>query len=144
MIYGESAKRASLSPSRVGNRTYLHRTAGGKAVLAHLPEERVASIVDEYGLPSASPTTIDDESTLRSELASIRERGHAFNEEEFGRGFHGVGVPLFDESEDALGAISVSGPKRNLQGEYFREELPNVLKQTANQIEFNYIYDVQS
>ena len=144
MIYGKSAKRASLSPSRLGNRTHLHHTAAGKAVLAHLPAERAEAIVADNGLPAAAPATITDEETLMSELMEIRERGHAFNEEEFGRGFHGVGVPLFDGSESPIGAISVSGPKGTLQGDYFREELPDVLKQTADQIEFNFIYDVQS
>lgn len=43
-----------------GTPTKLHTTAPGKAILAHLPEERIRAIIDEEGLTAETENTIND------------------------------------------------------------------------------------
>jgi len=45
-----------------------------------------------------------------------------------------VAEPILCESE-VLGSISIAGPRYRLEGDYFRQELPNRLLGTVNEIE---------
>jgi DNA-binding IclR family transcriptional regulator len=136
-IYGAQGKRSVRTYARVGHRNYLHQHAAGKAILAHLPDERIEEIIAAYGLPARTPHTITDPDVLWSELDTIRDRGYAFNIEESVEGLHAVGAPITDENDVAIGAISISGPANRLEGALFREKLPTLLLGTVNEITIN-------
>jgi DNA-binding IclR family transcriptional regulator len=123
--------------TRAGETSYLHCVGIGKAVLSQLPESRIEEIVSEHGLPARTEQTITDPEELFDELAEIRDQGVAFDDEEYGEGLRCVAAPITNGTESILGAISVSGPSTHLQGEYFRETLPNEVQRAANVIELN-------
>lgn len=139
-IYGAQGKRSVQTYARLGHQNYLHQHAAGKAILAHLPDERVEDIVETYGLPSRTRYTITTEDELWEELETIRERGYALNLEESVEGLHAIGAPIKDENGIALGAISISGPANRLDGPRLREELPTLLLGTVNEISINLAY----
>jgi len=127
-----------LEPAtRVGKRDYMHLAAAGKAMLAEFDEEQVLNIIDRYGLPGRTPNTITDPEELFEELNEIKQRGVAFNDEEKIEGLRSVGVALTDNAGNVLGAISASGPSNAINGEYFTEELPDLVSDVANTIELN-------
>lgn len=136
-IYGAQGKHSVRTYARVGHRNYLHQHAAGKAILAHLPDERINEIVETYGLPEQTQHTITDADALWKEVETIRERGYAFNIEESVEGLHAVGAPITDEDDVAIGAISISGAANRLDGELLREELPALLLGTVNEISIN-------
>lgn len=136
-IYGARGKRSVRTYARVGYQNYLHQHAAGKAILAHMPDDRVAEIVAGYGLPARTEHTITDPDELWDELETIRDRGYAFNIEESVEGLHAIGAPITDENDIAIGAISISGPANRLQGRRLREELPGLLLGTVNEIVIN-------
>ena len=136
-IYGARGKRSVRTYARVGYQNYLHQHAAGKAILAHMPGDRVAEIVAGYGLPARTEHTITDPDDLWDELETIRDRGYAFNIEESVEGLHAIGAPITDENDIAIGAISISGPANRLQGTRLREELPSLLLGTVNEIVIN-------
>ncbi|WP_435335829.1 IclR family transcriptional regulator [Haloarchaeobius sp. TZWWS8] len=115
----------------------LHCSATGKSMLAHLPEDRVDQILDRHGLQAHTDQTITDRDVLREELRDVRERGVAFDDEEYGEGLRCVGAPIRGADGTVLGAISVSGPATRMSGERYREELPDLLRRAANLIEIN-------
>jgi DNA-binding IclR family transcriptional regulator len=131
---GEDAVQTA---SYTGNRKHLHCTALGKAILAHLPEERVRAIADRHGLPAITPSTVTDVGDLLSELDTIRERGVSFDDEEVLQGLRCVAAPITSQTGDLYGAISVSGPVSRIKGDRFREELPELVSGAANVIEIN-------
>jgi len=122
--------------SSIGTRRYLHTIAGGKAILAHLPDERVEGIIDRWGLPAQTEHTITDRDELIEELDRIRERGVAFNHEEAIEGLNAVAAPVV-ANDDIVGAISVSGPAHRVKGDWFTEEIPDLLLGTANELTLN-------
>ncbi|MDG5761296.1 IclR family transcriptional regulator [Natronococcus sp. A-GB1] len=136
-IYGAEGRHSVRTHARVGRRTPLHQFAAGKAILAHLPEVRIGTILEERGLEAATDETITDRSALRDRLETIRERGYAINREESVRGVHAVGAPIRSASGDAVAAISVAGPANRLRGEVLTEELPALLLGATNEIEVN-------
>jgi DNA-binding IclR family transcriptional regulator len=115
--------------------THMHCTAAGKAILAHLPEERVTEIIDEKGLPSYTSHTITDEAALADELARIREQRFAVNNEEVVHGNKGIGAPVIYDNGDVAGAISISGPANNWRDASIEEELIEAVIRSANNAE---------
>lgn len=137
-VYLARGPNAILPPTDVGYREYLHCIASGKALMAHLPEDRIESILEKHGLTARTDATITDRETLFEELRTVRERGYALNDEEKLRGLRAVGAPIIGQDGTPLGAISVSDTTRNMYDERFREEIPDRLMGTANIIEVNY------
>jgi DNA-binding IclR family transcriptional regulator len=133
---GENAFRIQ---SRVGERSHLHCLAAGKALLAALDADRVDEIVDRRGLPEFTPNTTTDRDALADELERIRDREVAFNENEEIQGVRGVGASIVAEG-DLHGAVGIGGPENRMRGEYFREELPNMLLGATNEIELRLAY----
>ncbi|MFC7157275.1 IclR family transcriptional regulator [Halomarina halobia] len=138
-IYREKGSDAVHMDTHAGKRVYLHTMAFGKAVMAYMPEERVDAIIDQHGLPKATQHTITDREELFAELEVIREQEHAFDREERLKGLHCVAAPIITD-DTIVGGVSVSGPKSRMRGEWFTEELPRLIKSTANVIEINLTY----
>lgn len=136
-VEGEDAFRLD---TYVGKRVGLQTTAAGKAILSTLPTEEVKEFIEQHGLPEVTENTITDEKALFEELDVIRERGFATDDEERIRGVRCVGAPLMDNSNEVMGAVSVSGPKSGIQDARFEEEIPNLVLRTANVIEVNLKY----
>jgi len=131
---------AVKTDSYIGQRVNLHSTGLGKAILAHLPEERVDEIIDQHGLPGMTENTITDRDELFDRLERVRNEGVAFDDEARVKGLRCVAVPIVNNNNVVEGAISVSGPTSRLQGDRFRSELPAKLKSVANVIELNITY----
>ena len=91
VLYVGEGSRSLFGEVTVGTSIYHHCSAGGKAMMAHYPRERVDAIVDRWGLPAFTDETITDRETLLDELATVREEGIAFNREEYLRGVLAVG-----------------------------------------------------
>ncbi|WP_459193004.1 IclR family transcriptional regulator [Halosimplex sp. J119] len=120
-----------------GKRVYMHTTALGKSMLAFMDERRRDRIIDEYGLPTVTENTIGDEDVLREELAEIRDRGYATDDEERLEGIRCIGAPIRTDDHTVVGAVSITGLKSRMQGEYFQQTIPETVLRTANTIEVN-------
>lgn len=136
-LCGASAADPVKTPYRVGNFTELHHLAAGKAILAHLPEQAVEEVLERVGLPAHTDNTITDPDALRRELAEIRERGYAYNEEESMTGLRAVGAPVSGPDGEVRGAISISGPANRMSDDRVESELAELLLGTINEIEIN-------
>lgn len=132
--------RAFTSDIGVGTHTYLHSSAGGKVILAHLPEERIDEIIAEWGLPAFTDETITDRETLLEELAAVREEGVAYSHGEYLPGISAIAAPILDNDGTAYGAVTVTGPQHRLENEWEKNDLRNQLLSTANTIEVNVMF----
>lgn len=139
-VFTHTGPNAVKTDATIGKRGPLHTTASGKAILANLAPERLDGVLGAEPFERMTPNTIVDRESLDAELETIREQGYAFNEQESTDGLRAVGVPIDREDGTVLGAISLSGPANRLTGEYFRDELPDLLLGTVNEIELNIKY----
>lgn len=139
-LHRAKGDRAVHVDTYAGKRIYLHGAALGKAILAHLPADRVDQIVDRHGLPALTENTITDRNELADELADVRETGIAFDDEERLDGLRSVGAAITGPDGGVLGAISVAGPTTRLQDDRFREEVPEVVRSAVNVIDLNVTY----
>lgn len=139
-VYVEKAagENAVQPYGRIGKRVDLYDIAAGKAILAALPKPRAYEIVDEHELTRSTENTITSVDRLFDELAEIRERGYALNENETMHGFRAVASPVAPEG-DLRGAVVVSGPQARFEGDRFREELPRIVSRVANELELEFL-----
>lgn len=114
---------------------HLHLSAAGKAILAHLPRERVEEIIDQHGLAGKTENTVTDRDALLEELETIRSREYALNDEEEVRGTRAVGAAVLDDEGSPIGGLSVSGPTTRIDDDRFYESLPKDVMRAANIIE---------
>ena len=97
--------------SNLARRELPHCSAIGKALLSHLPEERVREIVERTGLPARTATTITDVEHLLGELEGVRTKQFAVDDEEDSEGVVCVGSSVYDHRDTCVAAISLTGLK---------------------------------
>lgn len=68
--------------SSVGMHIPLHCTAIGKAILARLADDELHELIAKTGLPARTPNTLTTPRALVADLAEVRERGYAVDDEE--------------------------------------------------------------
>lgn len=132
-------ERAAPSRGEVGGRILLHTASIGKAMLSQFSEDRVDEIIDRHGLPGLTEKSITDREALLANLEEIRERDVAFNDGESLRGLRAVASPVVHEAK-VMGAIAIVGAANRMEGEYFREELPNLVKGATNEVKLKLAY----
>ncbi len=95
----------------IGDRASVHSTAIGKAIAAFLPPDQLARVLSQNVYTPFTRKTINDEPSLRKELAIVREKGYALDDEEGHDGVLCVGAPLFNKEHLVFAAMSLSMPK---------------------------------
>ena len=119
-----------------GARAALNTTALGKSMLAYMSDDRLDGILEPDQLPATTSNSITEPARLREELAKIRDRGYAVDDEERLEGLRCVAAPIRRGGE-VLGAISVSAPTSRLTGTRLKQTIPDRVESTTNVIELN-------
>jgi IclR family transcriptional regulator, KDG regulon repressor len=113
--------------SKVGKRAPMHCTSVGKAILAYLPANIVAGILERKGMPVHTDRTIINHDEFLKELTQVREKGYALDDEENEFGIRCLGVPIFDHLGQVAAAISISGPTIRMTDERLQQLQPKIL-----------------
>lgn len=95
---------------RVGERRYLHASAGGKIFLAFGPSGLLETIGRDPALVPVTPRTITSLGTLRREVVRVRREGVAWNFEEHTAGAGGVAAPVLDAAGKIAAAVCLVFP----------------------------------
>jgi len=96
--------------SEVGKRLLAHATGLGKVLLAHLPAEERRRRLRGRALVRFTARTIVDCAVLEKELAAIRIRGFALDDQEYTPGLRCVAVPIRNHTGEVCASISVPIP----------------------------------
>ncbi|WP_457936526.1 HTH-type transcriptional regulator BhcR [Mesorhizobium sp. 10J20-29] len=116
---------------RPGTRSSFHASGIGKAILAHLPSERVGVILRKAGLEAFTLKTLADPQALTKNLGEIRKRGWSVDDEERYPGMRCVAAAIFNEFGEPVGGVSVSGPTVRVTPERAADIGPLVQKAAA-------------
>jgi IclR family acetate operon transcriptional repressor len=118
----------------VGNRTPLHATGAGKALLANLPAARREALLERLELRGYTTRTIVDRAALRRTLDDIREKGYAIDDEEYDEGVRCVAVAVAGPGGSPGGpvaALSISAPASRLSRQRCVELAPALRRGAA-------------
>lgn len=122
--------------SAVGRRFPAYGTGVGKMLLSALPPAEVDRLYPpDKRLAPITPRTITDPVAFRRELADIRERGYATDDEESTPGLCCIAAPVFDSHDDVVAAISVSVPTVRFTAER-RSGLRLLVQQGADRLSY--------
>jgi IclR family transcriptional regulator, acetate operon repressor len=124
------ARRESAHPLRyvasVGDVIAPHRSAMGKAILAHVSSARREEIMRAAVGDQADEVLAE----LEPELAETIATGVGRDEESFAVGLRCVAAPIIDGGGEAVGAISISGPAARFSRKLADGFLPALREQT--------------
>lgn len=94
----------------MGKMDPLHCTGLGKALLSGFTDKELETYIESIELTKRTPRTIVDPRALIQHIQQVRERGVAFDFEEFDKGVHCIAAPIYNHTDRVAAAISVSGP----------------------------------
>ncbi|WP_226782911.1 IclR family transcriptional regulator [Oceaniglobus trochenteri] len=94
--------------SQAGKVGPAYCTGVGKAMMAFLPAPDLEDTIAQQSFHRFTPNTLTDRASLLRDLAAIRDRGHAFDDEEHEAGIICLAVPILTDGRQVLGAISVT------------------------------------
>ncbi len=107
------SRRAIRMGFGLGVRAPLHCTALGKALLAHQPEAFIDAAIAN-GLPQRTVNTISGPQAFRQELASVRARGYAIEDEEIEAGLRSIATVVRNDAGNVIAAIGIAGPAHRM------------------------------
>lgn len=104
-----ASPQAIRMQSNLGARVPAHCCSEGKALLAYRPDQAIDQLI-AAGLAARTPKTIVRPQRLREELALVRARGYALDDEELEIGLRSAAAPIRDHRGDVVAAVSIAGP----------------------------------
>lgn len=120
--------------SNIGKRAPMHCTGVGKAILAHLPVEKIQEIVEQKSLTKYTDNTITNYENLLEHLREIRLSGVSIDDEEHEKGIKCVASPILNYRNEVVAGISVSGPLMRMDDnniKFIIEEVIRVSKEIS-------------
>lgn len=120
------SRQAIRMKSNVGSRAPAHSTADGKALLAYQSREMIDAIA-AGGLSALTSKTITDVGQLMEDLAQVRLRGYALDDEETEIGLRAIAAPIRDHTGEVVAAIGVAGPIQRMTKKVVLSYAPKVV-----------------
>ena len=121
IVYIERAvsERTGMQVVRaVGGRAPLHLTSVGKLFLAVDDPRNVRAYAARTGLAGHTKNSITDPSRLERELALVRARGYARDNEELELGVRCIAAGIRDDTGKLVAGLSISAPADFVQDEW--------------------------
>jgi len=120
------SRQAIRMAANVGSRAPLHCTAVGKALIAFQPPELVKQVLD-LGLAAYTPRTITKREALLAELAEVRARNVAIEDEESERGLRCIAAPIRNYAGAVVAALGVAAPVQRMSKRAMKTRAPTVI-----------------
>ena len=112
--------------SQIGQHGPVHCTGVGKVLLAHADPALLEQVI-AAGLPAYTINTLTDPDALRAQLAQVRARGYALNQEESEYGLVSAAAPVFDHTGAVVAGLSAAGPTLRMTP----DKLPGLIEQVV-------------
>ena len=118
---------------QIGSRVPAHCTASGKMYLSTLPPTKRRRILGSVTLQSHTPNTVVSAKALEAELADVRARGYATDNEEYIEGMVALAVAVRDAQQRLFATLSFHAPAMRIPFDSLEHYLPQ-LQQAAIQL----------
>ena len=113
-----------------------HCCAPGKAMLAFLPDDKLADALERIEFTAFTRNSIKTKKQLLAELEEVRTLGFAVDRAEHFEGIHCIAAPLLDSRGEAFAAVTIAGPSSRIPeanfacwGDLIRENASNAALQ---------------
>lgn len=120
-----------ITTATIGTKNPVYNTSLGKAILSTMSEDKIREMEGEIKFKAFTRYSITDMDSLIKNIEITRRRGFALDERELEEHMECVGVPIFNEKRECIGAVSLSSLYRQDE-DYIA--LGNILKQRGLEI----------
>jgi DNA-binding IclR family transcriptional regulator len=121
-----NAQRPVEMYSEAGKVGPAYCTGVGKAMMAYLDEARLQKTISQQSFHRFTDKTLATEEALREDLAVIRARGYAVDDEEHEPGIICIACPILTDGGRMLGALSITGSTARMDFEQLESWVPRV------------------
>lgn len=125
--------RTFPSSTRPGHHFRLHCTAAGKALIAWHSDAELDELFPHRFLAKFTIKTISDFDKLKGQLAEVRKKQYAVNDEEYHLDRRAVATPIFDDHRNVTASLSVDGSTAEIATHHF-SKLAAILRTAAEEI----------
>lgn len=122
----------------LGSRTPVFCSAAGRAMLAHIAEDKALSIIERSEKKSFTKHTLTTVSAIMDEIRKIRDVGYAISNEEFMIGDVSVGAPVFDHTGSVAAAVSVPVSSKRWENPEVRDKIIDLVVASARSVSNSY------
>ncbi|NYT25089.1 IclR family transcriptional regulator [Alcaligenaceae bacterium] len=128
------SKRETFFATLVGHSVPTFCTAGGRAILSHLPPAEAGDIIDRSDRTPFTDKTITAPDEVRAKVKEAQTAGYALTVEEVLVGEVGIGVAILGLEGRPVGAIHVAGSLSEWTPESFCARFAPLAVEAANAI----------
>ncbi|ASP22765.1 acetate operon repressor [Antarctobacter heliothermus] len=118
-----------------GTLSPMHASGIGKALLAHMDEDRLDRHLAMSELIAFTECTLADPEALKADLRTVKAQGYSVDNEEKNSGMRCIAAPVFDMNQEAVAGISVSGPTSRVSEAHI-ERLSRPVMEAARHLTF--------
>lgn len=126
------SKREKFYTTLVGRRMPVFCSAGGRAMLACLPEDEARQIVDASPRKALTPQSITEVPAIMEKIAAARRDGYAVAVEESIVGEIAMAAAVRDTDGSPVGAVHIAASVREWEPEKFVAQMLSGLLQTVD------------
>ncbi|WP_188779930.1 IclR family transcriptional regulator [Marmoricola endophyticus] len=132
VLTADSPAHPRLQPLAFGFHEAAHATALGKILLAGMDDEQRLRHLDPEPMPRFAPGTITTHAELFDQLATVADRGVAWEYGEFQAGATCAAAAVRAASGSLLGSVAISAPEERLRTG--RAEVERTLRACASRV----------
>lgn len=114
--------------SMVGTSSPAYCSGLGKVLLAHLQPKELETALSNIVLQANTTYTITKKNALKKELQQVKEQGYAIDRQELEIGLICVGVPVYNQNNQVVAALSAAGPANRFREEAIDEYVATLQK----------------
>jgi IclR family pca regulon transcriptional regulator len=118
----------------LGSRLPVYCTSMGKAQLIDLSRAELQALLGPGPFPVRGPKTITRLDRLWAELDTVRQKGHATNDEELAAGLRSVAAPVRDGLGRIVAAINASMPSVRVSRPELESRFAPLVVRTAREV----------
>jgi len=116
----------------IGGRAPLHLTSSGKLFLAGDDPRNVRAYATRTGLAGHTRNSITDPARLERELAQVRARGYARDNEELEPGVRCIAAAIRDDGGHVVAGLSLTAPAERMQDGWIDDLVTTARKISAS------------
>lgn len=114
VVEAVEGRQSMRGGAKAGDKDQWFNSSLGKAILAFSPEEDVRELLDRFPPQRRTARTLMTADEIFEDLAQVRARGYALDDEESEIGLKCVGVPIWGGPHTVSYAMSMSGPAQRI------------------------------
>ncbi|MDT8857819.1 IclR family transcriptional regulator C-terminal domain-containing protein [Paracoccaceae bacterium Fryx2] len=130
-----AAQRIMEQVLEVGGRLPAHATALGQVLMAALPDDELAVILEAAPLFALTDNTITSRSDFIARLEQVRRQGYALVDEELELGVRSIAVPVRDRRNRVIAAMNVDAHVRRMSVDEMCDRALSALRRAVNETE---------